>query len=476
MYFCFGVMLSVLMNYSYDGVEDYNVVNCLLKALEIAEDFDSGKTSKLKRCNNNFSNEIVEKARRICVEKRMEDVEKTLSKSLPIHVNTDNKTEEIIKSYIEIIKNSENVEDRVCGWTKESLLRQQNYDIFQFLTILLLYAVGYTNNRDGKDSLEMLNDSFFREIEASSMRISVGSHVSGTDNVLSFTLDENSFHSVFSEIDLPCDLIDKGDVRFFCLSMNNGCFDYTGLRSYFDRIIGNYVFDRLKMNDFSRNDSELGVNAMRVFRRVEQSRIEDCNPDEFTSSQMGDIILYAFLENILKAPKVMSLVEFQQKKDIEVTSHGTHLLRLPDDKFQLVVAVSAICKTLLEGMDRAIDEIQYIKQHINEYRRIASPGSLRGMVDSQTMGRIDYYFSLKDIRKSNNLSNSFGVFIGFDAPEDLNDENYKDTLKEIVMGLIPSIKLKLDENDLKMFPIYIYLLPFNDAILDEQWIMERFME
>lgn len=475
MNFCFGVMVSVLTNYSYDEVEDNKVINCLLEALGI-EEIDSDNTSNLKRCKTNFSNEIVEKARRICVEKRMEDVEKTLSKSLPIYVNTDNKTEEIIKSYIEIIKNSENVEGRVCGRTKESLLRQQNYDIFQFLTILLLYAVGYTNNRDGKDSLRVLDDSFFRRVEASSMEVNVGSHISGTDNVLSFTLDENSFLSVFSEIDLPCDLIDKGDVRFFCLSINNGCFDYTGLCSYFDRIIGNYVFDRLKMNDFSRNDSELGVKAMRVFRRVEQSRIEDCNPDEFTSSQMGDIILYAFLENILKAPKVMSLVEFQQKKDTKITSHGTHLLRLPDDKFQLVVAVSAICKTLLEGMDRAIDEIQYIRQHINEYRRIASPSSLRGMVDSQTMGRIDYYFSLKDIRKSNNLSNSFGVFIGFDAPEDLNDENYKDTLKEIVMGLIPSIKLKLDENDLKRFPIYIYLLPFNDAILDEQWIMERFME
>ena len=475
MNFSFGLMASVLMNYSYDGVEDNKVINCLLGALEI-EEMDSDNTSSLKRCKANIPSDIAEKARSICLKKRMKDVENNLAESLPIYVNTDNKKEEIIESFTEIIKNSENVEDCVCGWTKESLLRQQNYDIFQFLTILLLYSVGYTINKDGKDSLRILDDSFFLRVEASSMKVNVGSHISGTDNVLSFTLDENSFHSVFSEIDLPCDLIDKGDVRFFCLSMNNGCFDYTGLRSYFDRIIGNYVFDRLKMNDFSRNDSELGVNAMRVFRKVEQSRIKDCNPDEFTSSQMGDIILYAFLENILKAPKVMSLVEFQQKKDIEVTSHGTHLLRLPDGKFQLVVAVSAICKTLLEGMDRAIEEIKYIKQHFNEYRRIASPSSLRGMVDSQTMGCIDYSFSLTDIRKSNNLSNSFGVFIGFDAPEDLNDENYKDTLKEIVMGLIPSIKMKLDENDLKRFPIYIYLLPFNDAILDERRIMESFME
>lgn len=463
------------MNYSFDDVVDNKVINCLLDALGIAG-MESGNSSKLKKCRLNITGENKEKARIIHQKKQMKEVEKRLAENLPIYVDTDNKKKEIVESLLEIIKRAENVENFICGIEKETLLRQHDYEFFSFLAILLIYAVGFTSNEDGKDSLEMLNDSFFREIEASSMRINVGSHVSGTDNMLSFTLDENSFHSVFSEIDLPCDLINKGDVRFFCLSMNNGCFDYTGLCSYFDRIIGNYVFDRISIRGFGKNDSELGVNAMRVFRRVEQSRIEDCNPDELTSSQMGDIILYAFLENVLKAPKVMSLVEFQQKKDTKITSHGTHLLRLPDGIFQLVVAVSAICKTLLEGMDRAIEEIKYIRQHFNEYRRIASPSSLRGMVDSQTMGCIDSSFSLKDIRKSNNLSNSFGVFIGFDAPEDLNDENYKDTLKEIVMGLIPSIKLKLDENDLKRFPIYIYLLPFNDAILDEQWIMERFME
>lgn len=463
------------MNYSFDDVVDNKLINCLLDALGIVG-MEAGNSSKLKKCRLNITGENKEKARIIHQKKQMKEVEKKLAENLPIFVDTDNKKKEIVESLLEIIKRAENVENFICGIEKESLLRQHDYEFFSFLAILLIYAVGFTNNEDGKDSLEMLNDSFFREIEASSMRISVGSHVSGTDNMLSFTLDENSFHSVFSEIDLPCDLIDKGDVRFFCLSMNNGCFDYTGLCSYFDRIIGNYVFDRISVCGFGKNDSALGVNAMRVFRKVEQSRIEDCNPDELTSSQMGEIILYAFLENVLKAPKVMSLVEFQQKKDTKITSHGTHLLRLPDGKYQLVVEVSAVCKTLLEGMDRAIEEIKYIRQHFNEYRRIASPSSLRGMVDSQTMGYIDSSFSLTDIRKSNNLSNSFGVFIGFDAPEDLNDENYKDTLKEIVMGLIPSIKKKLDENALKRFPIYIYLLPFNDAILDEQWIMERFME
>ena len=475
MNFCFGVMVSVLMNYSYDGVEDNKVVNCLLEALGI-KDMDSDNSSNLKRCRTNFSNESTEKARRICLEKRINDVGNSLAESLPIFVNTENKNGEIIKSFLEIIKKSENVENNICGFTKESILRQQNYEIFHFLAILLLYAVGYTKNREGKDSLSILDDSFFRGIEALSMNINVGSHISGTDNVLSFTLDENSFYSVFSEIDLPCGLIDKGDVRFFCLSMNNGCFDYTGLCSYLDKIIGSYVFDRINISGFGKNDSSLGVKAMRVFRKAEKIRLSDCNSVGLASSQMGDLILYAFLENVLKAPKVMSLVEFQKKNDSGVPSHGTHLLRLPNGKYQLVVAVSAMCKALLEGMDRAIDEIQYVKQHFTEYRRIASPCSLRGMVDSQTMESINYSFSLTDIRKSKNLSNSFGVFIGFDAPEDLNDENYKDTLKEIVMDLIPSIRMKLDENDLKRLPIYIYLLPFNDAIPDEQSIMENFME
>ena len=476
MYFCFGVMVSVLMNYSYDGVDDNKVINCLLKALEIGEDLDSENTSKLKRCIINFPPEIAEKARKICLGKRIKGVGKSLAESLPIYVNTDNKKEEIVKSFLEIIKNSENIENIICGCEKESLLRQQDYDIFQFLATLLLYATGYTKNREGKNSLKILDDSFFREIEASSIKINLGSHISGTDNVLSFTLDENSFNSVFSEIDLPCGLMDKWDVRFFCLSMNNGRFDYTGLCSYFDMIIGGYVFDRITISGLGKNDSALGVKAMRVFKKAEKARIADCKSGEILSSQMGDIILYAFLENVLKAPKIMSLVEFQQKKDMSVRSHGTHLLRLPNGKYQLVVAVSAICKALLEGMKRAIDEIQYIKQHFNEYRRIASPSSLRGMVDSQTMECIEYSFSLTDIRKSRNLSNSFGVFIGFDAPEDLNDGNYKETLKKVVMDLIPSIKMQLDENDFKRFPIYIYLMPFNDAILDEQRIMENFIE
>ena len=78
MNFSFGLMASVLMNYSYDGVEDNKVINCLLGALEI-EEMDSDNTSSLKRCKANIPSDIAEKARSICLKKRMKDLKNNLA-------------------------------------------------------------------------------------------------------------------------------------------------------------------------------------------------------------------------------------------------------------------------------------------------------------------------------------------------------------------------------------------------------------
>jgi hypothetical protein len=473
-YFCFGVVVTVLMNYSYSDVEAVEVVNCLLAAIGCGS-VDSTTSSAYKTCKTKLVGDLCKAARIVSTQRGFERVAENLRASLPNSVNTDNMAKEIIQAFREIIKGSNNVEDVICGYGKKDLLSHPDYDLFHFLSVITVYAIGFTENQNGKTTLKNLTESFFLDVEASCRTLGVGVHVSGTGTMLSGTVDDIPFDSVFSEVELPADSIKNGDLRVFCLAAPNGVFDYSGLNEYLGQIVGSYVFDRLKLESLADKGSRLGVEAMKAYRKAEKDRGKGVSDARRT--QLGDMLLYIFLECVLKAPKVMSLVEFQGKKGTEcIRSHGTHLLRLPDGKYQFVIGVSAFDDAVMEGLAGAIAEIEYIRKNINQYRRIASPNSLRGMVDHETMESIEFNFSLSDIRKFKNLSNSFGVFLGFSAPDDMDGDNYKELVRRMVIDLIPEIEEELTKKDLRKYPIYLYLLPFNDACVDELKIMGEFEE
>ena len=86
--------------------------------------------------------------------------------------------------------------------------------------------------------------------------------------------------------------------------MNNQ-FVSDDLQSFIRKNVGRYVFSRARLEQFrtSGDLESIGLEAMTIMANNGTPGQKD------TGNALGEILLYAFLEQILDAPKIMSKVE-----------------------------------------------------------------------------------------------------------------------------------------------------------------------
>jgi len=86
----------------------------------------------------------------------------------------------------------------------------------------------------------------------------------------------------------------------FHLDVANNAFSFDAMHSFLLKNIGRYVFSRAKMEQFRIDDDleVVGAKAIGLLRKA-------CNLDDsWIGEELGDVLLYVFLEQILGAPKL----------------------------------------------------------------------------------------------------------------------------------------------------------------------------
>ncbi len=115
------------------------------------------------------------------------------------------------------------------------------------------------------------------------------------------------FDAVFCEVtqSSPASWITQGELRLFHLNIRNNKFNPEEMKKLLYRNIGDYVFSRAKIEHFKVNGDAYAIvsQALRVLRKNGGADIKG------TGSELGELLLYSFLEEKLKAPKLMSRVE-----------------------------------------------------------------------------------------------------------------------------------------------------------------------
>lgn len=123
--------------------------------------------------------------------------------------------------------------------------------------------------------------------------------------------------------------------------MNNQ-FVSDDLQSFIRKNVGRYVFSRARLEQFrTRGDLEsIGLEAMTIMANNGTPGQKD------TGNALGEILLYAFLEQILDAPKIMSKVELVTTTNAHSSKcDGIHLLSLEGYQqpyYQLVFVSSSV--------------------------------------------------------------------------------------------------------------------------------------
>jgi hypothetical protein len=128
------------------------------------------------------------------------------------------------------------------------------------------------------------------------------------NEALKTTVNKTSFDKVFVEVPCVGSLCVRAQeqLRLFRIrDVFDNNFDIEALRNYVAKNIGYYVFSRSKLKQYYDEDDVVSV-GMDALEKMQQAGPAD---QRGTGNELGEILLYAFFETILDAPKIYSKVE-----------------------------------------------------------------------------------------------------------------------------------------------------------------------
>lgn len=184
------------------------------------------------------------------------------------------------------------------------------------------------------------------------------------------TLNDAGFDGVFTEVshDEKLGLINPYQLRLFQLRVVDNAFSFDALKKFLLKNIGQYIYSRERIKKFM-NDDEITLIGLKAVELLH----DRCNGDlTWLGDELGDLMLYVFLEQVLDAPKVFS--KFDTPSD-ELLTTGTgcvHLLQtgagMPS--FQMVFGKSRIVGDPKDAIDDAFITLEAIKNDTSREIRL----------------------------------------------------------------------------------------------------------
>lgn len=299
---------------------------------------------------------------------------------------------------------------------------------------------------------------------------------------LSFTVKNSglTLDSVFVEVPHSegLGLPKANHIRFFHTAMRSNKLSTENLQRFLKRNLARYVFSRAQLEDYRVNEDLDGAvdEAMRIMAENGDASAEG------TGNMLDEILIYAFLEEKLKAPKLMSRVElYTGLAQFRSECKGIHLLSpsdLPENtKFQMVFGASNIMDDVKTAIDRAFVTI----------RKIDARESREILMVQKTV--LDQFFNQDEIalltdvlipkpKKLETYDTAYGIFLGYKLglnPDDRGDEFEILAEKKMLRDIKEHagyIAQKIAEAGLNAHSFYVYVVPFNEAEQEKTQIMD----
>lgn len=300
---------------------------------------------------------------------------------------------------------------------------------------------------------------------------------------LSKTL-HGDLNSVFQEVGQtePVAWTTDGELRLFYLNIRNNKFNIEGMKALLYRNIGEYVFSRAKIERFKTSGDAymVGSQALRVLNNNGEADVKG------TGGELGEMLLYSFLEEKLNAPKLMSRVELATDvKQYNSTCDSIHLLTSETSGMpyhQVVFGTSNIVGDIKYAIDGAFDSIMRIDQNEDKELHMVDNVAFDRLLNEEEIELAREVF-IPSPSKTVPYNTSYGVFLGYTLGLDPNgysidefshiaDEKMQDDIKRN----IPYILQKIKDNGLSLHSFYFYVFPLNDAEDEKKTIMEAVLK
>lgn len=274
-------------------------------------------------------------------------------------------------------------------------------------------------------------------------------------------------------------------LRLFHLNVSNNRFVFTSLEEYLTNIVSEYVFSRVQVQKLTNpksgnNPNSIGVKALRIMKK------NGTADQKGTGNELGEILLYAFLEEKLGAYKLFSKVELNSATTpFGKESDSVHLLSLGDVAgmtcYQTVFGTSNIKGRIREAIDKAFEAIVRIENEAGDGIQIVSSPTLEESFEPEMLRQV--IEAIVPEPGSNVISNNaYGVFLGYSLGLDPSMRSNIEFLRALDKKMASDIKYhasyiadKIKKLGLDSHSFYFYIVPFNDAEADKKQIMENIM-
>lgn len=298
------------------------------------------------------------------------------------------------------------------------------------------------------------------------------------ENPLELTCREG-FERVFIPIEISntLDLKNPNQLKAYCLDTDSSKISYESLIRFIQKNIDKYVFSRVKIDKYIQNNESnlLAYDASTYLREIKD------NDDSGKGGELGEILLYIFLESVCNAPKLLSKYELKTSNNHYVNgADAVHLLYMENDgrpRYQLIIGEAKTISELKIAIDKAFSSISSCDKR-KEIELIES-AVLGCQFNDEATEVIKKLFIPNERDLTLSYDTAYGIFIGYsiniadDIPNSEFQSKVIQQVKSDVENIVPHIMKKIEQYGLSSHSFYIYILPFNNVTNDRADIMRK---
>lgn len=217
------------------------------------------------------------------------------------------------------------------------------------------------------------------------------------------------------------DEYDKNKLDLFILKINANEFDYNSLSEHLLDPVIEFSLSRKVRERYADRPAPLSKKAREKFVNYLNNK-----------GELGELLLFCFLESHLKAPKILSKLELKTATGHYVNgADGVHFLKLDDGNYQLIFGESKTIQSLTTSLTDAFKSIYEFKNCINAkgddksglpYEKSLVSDNLEKEEFSKS--EIDFIRSVIVPKRDNDfeVDDAFGIFVGYEISINAEDK------------------------------------------------------
>ena len=278
----------------------------------------------------------------------------------------------------------------------------------------------------------------------------------------------------------------NNSLRFFCPQIDANAFNYDNLVLSLSDAAAHYCLSRRTWDEYQRKPMLLSRMVRDKFRTLSSN-----------AGELGELMLFSFLETDLKAPKIATKMELKTNPNMYFNgADGVHYLKISDQNYQLIFGESKVYSDLMAGISAALTSIKKFKTDSIKADATGDPRGItfeRGLINAhllqETFSEEERAFvkSLIYPKASNPycVDTAFAVFVLFNVaipPEKkkLGNIEFRDwlfeSLKSAINANITEIYAKISRRNLDGHNFYFYLVPFENLDSAQEEVLRRALQ